>query len=47
MSIEITKITVRKTVVVQDEAAKMNLKKLIADILKVNIVDIQMNFTEK
>ncbi len=45
--VEIQKITIKQTIIVEDEAARVNLKNLLSDILKVDIVNIEMRFEDK
>ena len=45
--VEIQKITIKQTIIVEDEAARVNLKSLLSDILKVDIVNIEMRFEDK
>ena len=45
--IKIEKITIREEIEVADEQARMNLKNLLADILKIKPSRIEMRFEDK
>lgn len=45
--INIQKITIREDIKVPNEEARINLKKLLADVLKVKMVSIEMRFETK